>query len=379
MERVVYGMPAAEMIAAELERIGATRAFLLVSGTLNRETPQIATVRDALGRKCVAEYDRMPAHTPRDAVIEAADVARAAEADIVVTFGGGSVTDAGKMVQLCLRHDLRDMDALEPFRLATEADGSQRAPKFDGPEIRQISVPTTLSGGEFSMGAGCTDPRSNVKQAWAHPMMMPRSVILDPAATVHTPEWLWLSTGIRALDHCVEGICSVRPNVFCEAALLHALRLLESGLPRVKADPGDLQARLDCQLGAWLSMVGVSAGVPNGASHAIGHVLGGTCGVPHGYTSCVILPAVLRWNSSVNADRQQLVSAALGRPGEEAGDVVHQIVASLGLPRTLSAVGVRPQDFAVIAENAMRDRWTHTNPRKIEGPEAVRQILEMAA
>ncbi len=379
IERVVYGRPAAEAVAAEAERLGAERVFLLVSGTLNRTTDEIERVRKALGHRYAAEFDRMPAHTPRDAVVAAAGVARDAGADLIVTFGGGSVTDAGKVIQICLRHDIRDIDGLEPYRLVINEDGSRRTPNFDGPRVRQITVPTTLSGGEFSSHAGCTDPRTKMKQGYNHPLLVPRTVVLDPAPTVHTPEWLWLSTGIRALDHCVEGICSVRTNAFCDGAFLHALRLMSTAYPRVKADPGDLRARLDCQFAAWMSMIGAGAGVPKGASHAIGHVLGGSCDVPHGYTSCVMLPAVLRWNEPVNAERQKLVSEAMGRPGVPASEVVADFIAGLGLPRRLAEVGVGPDRFDLVAKNAMHDRWTHTNPRKITGPEQVREILEMAA
>ena len=90
----------------------------------------------------------------------------------------------------------------------------------------------------------------------------------------------------------------------------------------VKADPEDGDARLECQIGAWMSMVGSQTGVSKGASHGIGHVLGGTAGVPHGYTSCVMLPQVLRFNHPVNAEKQARVSEALGHPGEAAADVV---------------------------------------------------------
>ena len=162
--------------------------------------------------------------------------------------------------------------------------------------------------------------------------MMPKSVVLDPRATVHTPEWLFLSTGIRAVDHAVEDICSPQCQPISEGASYHALRLLGRGLLGVKADPLDLEARLDCQLGAWMSMIGSQTGVPKGASHGIGHVLGGTAHVPHGYTSCVMLPHVLRFNAPVNADRQALVSEALGRPGEPAAEVVAALIAGLGLP-----------------------------------------------
>ena len=154
-----------------------------------------------------------------------------------------------------------------------------------------------------------------VKESFGHPLMMPCSVILDPAATVHTPEWLFLSTGIRAVDHAVEDICSINPQPLSDGTSIHALRLLSHGLRAVKQDASNLEARLDCQLGAWMSIMGSQNGVTKGASHGIGHVLGGTAGVPHGYTSCVMLPPVLRFNEPVNAERQAWVSEALGRPG----------------------------------------------------------------
>jgi maleylacetate reductase len=130
-----------------------------------------------------------------------------------------------------------------------------------------------LSAGEFSAIAGVTDEWRRVKELFRHPIIIPRTVMLDPAVTVHTPEWLWLSTGIRAVDHCVEGVCSGEANPFADAQALHGLALLTRGLPRVKADPGDLEARLDCQIGSWLSMGPLASGVPMGASHGIGYVL----------------------------------------------------------------------------------------------------------
>ena len=108
---------------------------------------------------------------------------------------------------------------------------------------------------------------------------------------------------------------------------LKGLALLAQGLPRVKADPGDLDARLDCQMGTWLSMGPLAAGVPMGASHGIGYVLGAVHDVPHGHTSCIMLPAVMRWNKSVNAEQQALVSVAMGQPGKDAADVLDAFIA----------------------------------------------------
>jgi len=217
-----------------------------------------------------------------------------------------------------------------------------------------------------------------VKESFGHALMMPQAVILDPAVTVHTPEWLFLSTGIRAVDHAVEGICSIDPAPFADGMALQALRLLSAGLPAVKANPGDLEARMNCQLGSWLSIVGLQNGVPLGASHGIGHVLGGTADVPHGYTSCIMLRHVLRFNESVNAERQQWVSEALGRRGDKAGDAVAALIGSLGLPARLRDAGVKPEQLDAVAAGSMHDRWVHTNPRKIDGSAAVRALLDAA-
>jgi len=379
MEEVLFGSPAADAIAAFVQRVDAQRVFLMVSGTLNRQTDEIERVRSALGERYAGTFDRMPAHTPRRAVIAAAAEAREARADLIVTIGGGSITDGAKAVQLCLANDVRTPEALDGYRSIRSPGGQMGPPPCRPPGTRQISVPTTLSGGEFSAIAGVTDERRNLKELFRHPLIIPRAVILDPAVTVHTPAWLWLSTGIRAVDHCVEGICSGAANAFSDAQALHGLALLSCSLPRVKNDPKDLQARLDCQMGTWLSMGPLASGVPMGASHGIGYVLGALFDIPHGHTSCVMLPAVMRWNKPANAERQKLVAAAMGCPDEDAGDVLDRFISALDMPRSLRAVEIGPESFDRIAEQAMGTPWVPHNPRRIEGPAQVQEILQLAA
>ena len=374
MDEVVFGHPAAEAIVAQMDRLGAARAFLMVSGTLNRQTGEIEKIRKALGSRCVATFDAMPPHTPREAVIAAAEQARTAGADLIVTVGGGSITDGAKAVQLCLANDVRTVEDIERIRTHKGV-----APPMNAPTVRQISVPTTIAGGEFSAIAGVTNARTKVKEMLRHELVMPRAAILDPALTVHTPEWLWLSTGIRAVDHCVEGLCSREAHPYADAQAVRGLSMLAQALPRVKANPGDLDARMDCQIGTWLSMAPLSAGVPMGASHGIGYVLGAVFDVPHGYTSCVMLPSVMRWNKQDNAERQALVSEAMGQPGKDAADVLDGFIRGLGLPHSLQDVRVGPEHFEAIAEQAMRTPWIPRNPRKIDTPAQVREILLLAA
>ena len=116
MDEVVFGRPASEAIVEQMNRLGATRAFLMVSGTLNRETDVIENIRRALGPRCVGTFDAMPPHTPRTAVIAATEQARAADADLIVTVGGGSITDGAKAVQLCLANDIRNPDDIDRIR-----------------------------------------------------------------------------------------------------------------------------------------------------------------------------------------------------------------------------------------------------------------------
>jgi len=371
MEEVVFGRPAAEAVAELAEQAGAERIFLMVSGTLRRETDAIARIQAALGNKVAAVFDRMPAHTPRAAVLAATAMARDAKADLIVTIGGGSITDAAKAVQLCLANGVTDAAGIDALR---------DRPAGSPPVVRQIAVPTTLSAGEFSAIAGVTNEATKAKEMLRHPRIIPAAVVLDPALTLHTPEWLFLSTGIRAVDHCVEGICSAAAHPFADAQALRGLSLLVEGMKRVKADPGDLDARMDCQLGSWLSMAPLATGVPMGASHGIGYVLGAVFGVPHGHTSCIMLPAVMRWNAATDtAGRQALVAAAMGAPGAAAGDLLDAFIGGLGMPRSLSAVQIGREAFPRIAAAAMQTPWVPRNPRPIAGPAEVLEILDLAA
>jgi maleylacetate reductase len=374
MDEVVFGRPAADAVAAQMDRLRLGRAFLMVSGTLNRTTGEIEKIRNALGSRCVGTFDAMPPHTPREAVVAAAQQARDADADLIVTVGGGSITDGAKAVQLCLANDVRTTDDIDRIRAVKGV-----APDMNAPSVRQISVPTTIAGGEFSAIAGVTNLRTKVKEMLRHDLVMPRAAILDPAVTVHTPQWLWLSTGIRAVDHCVEGLCSREAHPYADAQAVKGLSMLAQALPRVKASPDDLDARMDCQIGTWLSMGPLSSGVPMGASHGIGYVLGAVYDVPHGYTSCVMLPSVLRWNRPDNAARQALVAAAMGQPGKDAADVLDDFIRGLGMPRSLQDVRIDPAQFDRIAELAMATPWIPRNPRKIDTPAQLREILLLAA
>ena len=377
-QRVIFGKPAAAAIAAEAERMDSRRVFLLASSTLRNDTDEIAAIERALGDRHAATFSGIRPHAPRSDVLKAVEAARAADTDLIVTIGGGSGTDAGKIVALGLNHDVRTVEDFEPLHIYVEPDGTVVNPLKVGPKVRVMCVPTTLSGGEFNPLSGATDEVTMHKQGYEHRDMAPIAIILDPSITRHTPEWIWLSTGVRSVDHAVETLGSDKSNDFADGLADSALRLLADGLPRVKADPTDLAGRLKCQIGAWQSMISIIGGVPMGASHAIGHILGGTCDVPHGYCSCVMSPYVLAWNAEHDDSRQARISDCLGQPGTPASQALDQFIRGLGMPRTLSEVGVGEDRLQQVAEYTLLDIWGRTNPRPIKTADDVMQILRLA-
>jgi maleylacetate reductase len=375
MESVVYGRPAADVLREEAERLNASHVFLIASRTLNTKTGEIEKIRTALGNRHAGTFDGIPQHTTRDIAVRAAAEAKRAGADLIVAIGGGSVVDAAKIILMCMEHEIFEPGGLDGF----ETTPDRRFGAFRNPKVRMIAIPSTLSGGEYNSGTLVTDTHRKLKQIFNHPMMMPRTIILDAAITRHTPEKLWLGSGTRAMDHAIEAICSNKGNALVDSVCLSGLRHLHDGLLRTKENPGDEEARVSCQLGSWLSAFGLQARVPMGASHAIGHVLGGTCEVPHYFCTAVMMPSVLRFNKPATEEAQKSIATALRAPGSDAGEVFAALIAKLELPSRLSQVGVHPDRFELIGRNAMLSIFTRSNPQPIREPADVVEILKLAA
>ncbi|MGE0799466.1 MAG: iron-containing alcohol dehydrogenase [Lautropia sp.] len=374
-ERVYLDRPAMDAIRAEADLIGASRVFIIASGTLARTTDEVERVRSALGDRYAGTYARVPVRASHAAVIEAGRLARAAGADLLVTMGGGTIADAAKVIALCMKHDLREHEDLEPFRYYAGEDGAVVRPAFEGPDVRIVAVPTTLSGAEFWWAGGIYDERTQTKHGYYHRRMGPVAIVLDPAVTRHTPAWLWTSTGVRAIDHACETLGSRLSNAYCDGLAEHALQLLHEGLVRVKADPADMPGRLQCLIGSWQAMTPITAGVPMGLSHAVGHKMGPVCAVPHGYTSCITAPNALSFNAAANGDRQRKISNALGAPDQPAHVLLDRLIRELGMPRRIADVVKEPPNLESLVEQIMTDYWIYTNPRPMDRAD-VEQFLQ---
>jgi len=377
LDRTYIATPVGDAVMDEAERRGAQRILVVASGTLSRSTPVIDELEAALGSLSVGRFDSVKEHAPRESVFAIVDRVRSVDADLIVTVGGGSPLDAVKTALAALAEGLTEPDQLEPFAITTGPDGDRITPAIGSPPLRQIAAPTTLTGADFSDLAGCVDEATHRKQLLSGAEIGPAAIILDPAITVHTPMDLWLSSGIRSLDHAVETLCSSAPEPLADAGALHAIRLLSRSLPATKADPGDLDARLECQLAVGMACAGLNR-VPYGASHGLGHQLGAVLGMSHGHTSCVMMPHVMAHNLSATTEAQALIAGAMGRAGTPAGVAVAELIASLGLPTTLRDAGATPEHLPTIAQGSIAHPWVTGNAVPFASPDQLLKLLEAA-
>ena len=313
-ERVHFGAGSLSKLEEEARSHG--RAFVVTGRTLDEKTDLVRRVEALLGDRHAGTHVGMGEHTPGSAVERAAGEAESAGADLLVSVGGGSVIDGTKAVARQLGYPA------------------------------QVAVPTTLSGAEWAHRVGVTDEAAGKKAGFADPKTVPPVVILDPGASAFTPERLWLSTGIRALDHAVEGFLYGGDHPVTDVTGLEGARRLMGLLPVSKARPQDLETRAELQVAAWLSYFG-PLNTPMGLSHELGRRIGASYGVPHGVTSCVTLaPSLEVAEETVPRGRWRLLADALG--GDPAGQVA-SLVRGLGLPHRLRDVGVPEDEFENIA------------------------------
>ena len=377
IDSIIFGQQAKEILPKEIRKLKCKRAFLLVSSTLNTNTNEITNIIEKLGKLYVGLYQNVPSHSPRNHVIMASIEALKCNADVLVTVGGGSLSDLAKAMCMVMKYlpTASKEEDLDCFVLGEIGNGIEKPmmPTRKHRDVIQISIPTTLSGGELTPYAGITDNIRNTKhQLFAGIDHVPRLIILDPYLTLHTPEWLFISTGMRSVDHCTECICSLTSNVYTETIAKSALSLLTKGLIGVKKHPKNIQYRMMCQIGMMNAGSLITSRVAFGASHAIGHILGAVGDVPHGHCSCVMLPYVLYYNykygGKICQEKQKMVCEAMmesatndSNTAEEAHVLMDNFIRTLNMPRTLQDVGIRQDQLVDISEKSMFDPWTRTN------------------
>jgi len=381
-ERIIYGRPAAQVIAEEAERLEASRVFLVCSRHLAGDNGPTAGVAKGLGGRYAGTYGKAESHTPKETVVEAANQARDAKADLLVSIGGGSVTDTVKIMQRCLWHNFTTVDQLVPNRLfgvhqVPGMDPSRHPPNMDD-AIRMIAVPATYSAAEFNFGGSVLNLKTRAKEAHAHPLMIPRTVVLDPYVTLFTSIDQLLASGIYLIDHFIADFISPKANLVSQMMIGEGIRHLPAALRAIRRNPDDLEPRLYGLLCSWWARDPDLSGVFQGLGHAIGLVLGERYRIPPGISSAALQPACLRWNLSASQAQQADLATRMGRAGAPLADVVAELISDLGLRGRIRDIGVDKGDFPAIADRTMKNALLDSNPRKVTGPADVLEVLEAA-
>ncbi|EMC93358.1 hypothetical protein BAUCODRAFT_568205 [Baudoinia panamericana UAMH 10762] len=361
---VSYGLPYQEAAAKHIRStLHVLRVYVVSSTSLAVSTDRLDRLVTAVGEDAICGITKgITPHTPFAEILEITAKCRENSADCLLALGAGSITDGCKIVALYLANDIDSMEELAKY-----AVGGEDCPKsVKEPSVPLITIPTTLSGGEYFSLAGGTDDSTHHKHGFLRSGMGVKLIILDPDLCTTTPAYHWLSTG---------ALCSLHSTQQADANAEQGLRLLVPGLLRTKGHPGDLDARRKCQQGVNLAMGSIRAGVPIGGSHAIGHQLG-PLGVPHGVTSCIMCPAVMKYNMQHGrnnpdiARRQEhirdvlwaepevtaaLQAAGLRQDSADLGDVLDAVIRALALPRSLRELNVSPQIIPSLSEGTLEE------------------------
>lgn len=384
--RIVFGPGAVRHLRQCVEAVGGTRVLLVTGRTLARETDIPARVAQALAPIPVEIVSGARAHVPLPTVFDIAARVREAGADVLVSLGGGSPIDTAKAVAAVLAEGIAAPEDLGRITVQFSFPNRLEAPRLTGRPMPHVAIPTTLSAAEFTGIVGITDAEHGFKKMIIDPALTPGIAILDPELSLATPMWLWTSSAIRSVDHAVEAFFSPRHHPITDALALAALETLFAGLPACRERPDDLAVRGHLQLATGMA-VWALLGAGSGLSHGIGYVLGARFGVPHGISSCVTLPHVMRFNRPVARERAADMARRLGWATGDADEdsaaaaverVLTDFITSLGHPTRLREVGIRETDLPALAGEVMKYPNVVNNVRPVADREELLAFLRTA-
>ncbi len=340
--------------------------ILVATNTSLADSAAMNKIKKILKHQKVFIVSGLKAHSPRNDVLKVSRVLRENDIDITIGLGGGSVCDTLKVANIGATNEFNDIEDINKLKTKQQ---------FRGPQSKLVALPTTLSAGEFTCFAGITDEEVPAKEVFFNKHFSPSAIILDPWLTLDTPDRLFFSTGVRAIDHAVETWCSSDVAPTHAAMALHGFKILMLSLKQVKYDKQSHASRRECQIGAWLSIQGVAGGLDLGASHGIGHILGGSAGMPHGETSCVMLPHVLAYNLSATKKRQGELSRQIDIKDKKLNDAISELVSQLGLPTRLRDCNISRDQLFSLAKECLNDKWLETNPIPLTDAAEIERIL----
>lgn len=280
--------------------------------------------------------------------------------DSIISLGGGSSHDCAKGIGIVASNggDIRDYEGVD---------------KSTKPMCPMIAINTTAgTASEITRFCIITDTDRHVKMAIVDWRVTPQIAINDPKLMVGMPPSLTAATGMDALTHAIEAYVSTDANPLTDAAAQMAITMITQYLPKAVANGAYMKARDKMAYGQYLAGIAFN-NASLGYVHAMAHQLGGFYNLPHGVCNAILLPHVEEFNLIGNANRFRNIAKAMGEnvdglstmdAARKAISAIRQLSQQVGIPSCLRELGVKEEDFEIMAENAMKDVCQLTNPRK---------------
>jgi alcohol dehydrogenase class IV len=353
---IEFDFGAVARLTSLAESLGIRRPLLVTDQGI-ASGPVMARVVDALKPLAPAIYERTPQNPDEESVAAAAAIYLERGCDGVIALGGGSPIDLAKGVALLATHP----GPLEQYALIN--GGLSRITSKVAPVI---AVPTTAGTGSEVGRAALITLRDGRKLGFISPFMIPRLALCDPELTLGLPPRLTAATGMDALTHCIETYLSPRVNPPADAIALDGAQRAAKWIRPAVADGSNRDARWNMMMASLQGGLTFQKGL--GAVHSMSHPLGGLKFpvLHHGTLNAVILPAVLRFNRSHAGEKIASLERALQVPsGQDLAAFIEKLNAGIGLPSSLSAMGVTADMIPRMVEGALKDHSTATNPRPV--------------
>ncbi|WP_289137323.1 iron-containing alcohol dehydrogenase [uncultured Brevibacillus sp.] len=363
---IIFGNQSIAQIGESLRRLGATRVFLVSDlGVVNAGwTERIISYL----KQQNLEYHLWTNVTanPKDYEIHAGIAEyRAMECNAILGVGGGSSIDAAKAIAL----------------LATNEGSIVQYEGVDNimhPLPPMVMVPTTAgSGSEVSQFSIIVDSARKVKMAIISKSLIPDIAIIDPQTLMTKDKELTANTGMDVLTHAIESYISLAATPLTEVHSLQAMRLIAKHLRPSAASQYNAEAKQAMAMASLQAGIAFSNAIL-GAVHAMSHQLGGYLDAPHGEVNAILLPYVLEYNYIAAPEKYRLIAECLGEntSGLSAHDAsrltlkaVKELARDLGVPETLSAIGLHPEQIDLLSAHALNDVCMATNPRDMSVPD----------
>jgi 4-hydroxybutyrate dehydrogenase len=351
---IVFGAGAVSVVGDHVKRIGARRALVVCDpGVVKVGIAERVRVLLEAGGVSAAIFDKVDPNPVEQNVFDGVAAYRAHGAGCIVSVGGGSPLDAGKLIALKVTHDrpLVDYD--------DAVDGGQ----FVTPNVPPIvTIPTTAgTGSEVGRSGVVTLAATGRKTVIFSPHLLAKVALLDPELTRSMPARVTAATGFDALTHCLEAYCSVGDHPMADAIAIGGLELCAAHLARAVEQGDDLAARGGMMKAAMMGAVAFQKGL--GTCHSLAHPLSSEKGLHHGLANALCLPAVVEFNESAVHDRLERIRTILDPKARTCAEALRSLRARVGLEKGLRAEGVSEADLPKLSEKASEDACHRSNPR----------------